>query len=143
MSTVKIQGNASGSGAFTIASPNGNTDRTMTLPDASITVGIGQVQAWVTFKGTGTVSIYASGNVSSITDNGTADYTANFSSSLTDDKYVVVGNTVGTENADAAVVCGKAGSSNYRNTNNIRFEIRYAPGNSLLERDHHSIAVIR
>jgi len=33
MSKVAISGNASGSGTFTIASPNGNTDRTLTLPD--------------------------------------------------------------------------------------------------------------
>jgi hypothetical protein len=33
MSKVAISGNASGTGVFTIASPNGNTDRTLTLPD--------------------------------------------------------------------------------------------------------------
>jgi hypothetical protein len=33
MSIVKVQGNASGTGTFTIASPNSNTDRTLTLPD--------------------------------------------------------------------------------------------------------------
>ena len=32
-------------------------------------------RAWVNFNGTGTVAIRASGNVSSITDNGTGDYT--------------------------------------------------------------------
>jgi hypothetical protein len=40
MSTVKVQGNASGTGAFTIASPNSNTDRTATLPDATGTVAL-------------------------------------------------------------------------------------------------------
>jgi hypothetical protein len=35
MSLVKIQGNASGTGEFTIASPNSNTNRTLTLPDAT------------------------------------------------------------------------------------------------------------
>lgn len=35
MSTVKIQGNPSGTGALTIAAPNTNTDRTLTLPDAT------------------------------------------------------------------------------------------------------------
>jgi len=34
-------------------------------------------KAWVNFNGTGTVAIRASGNVSSITDNGTGDYTVN------------------------------------------------------------------
>ena len=33
MSLVKIQGNASGTGIFTVAAPNSNTDRTLTLPD--------------------------------------------------------------------------------------------------------------
>jgi len=38
MSKVAITGNASGTGTFTIASPNSNTDRTLTLPDNSGTV---------------------------------------------------------------------------------------------------------
>jgi hypothetical protein len=38
MSLVKIQGNASGTGEFTIAAPNSNTNRTLTLPDATGTV---------------------------------------------------------------------------------------------------------
>lgn len=38
MSLIKLQGNASGTGAFTIAAPNSNTDRTLTLPDATGTV---------------------------------------------------------------------------------------------------------
>ena len=33
MSKVQLQGNVSGTGIFTIASPNSNTDRTLTLPD--------------------------------------------------------------------------------------------------------------
>lgn len=35
-------------------------------------------RAWVNFNGTGTVAIRASFNVSSITDNGTGNYTINF-----------------------------------------------------------------
>ena len=35
MSKLKIEGNASGTGTFTIAAPNSNTDRTLTLPDAA------------------------------------------------------------------------------------------------------------
>jgi hypothetical protein len=33
MSKIKFQGDSGGSGVFTIASPNSNTDRTITLPD--------------------------------------------------------------------------------------------------------------
>ncbi len=119
MSLVKVQGNASGTGTFTIASPNSNTDRTLTLPDATgtmlvsgqpitattgnfsgdVTLGSSVLatptgsapsytcRAWVNFNGTGTVAIRASGNVSSITDNGTGDYTVNFTTALSDASY--------------------------------------------------------
>jgi hypothetical protein len=46
-------------------------------------------RAWVNFNGTGTVAIRASGNVSSITDNGTGDYTVNFTTALPDANYAV------------------------------------------------------
>lgn len=48
-------------------------------------------RAWVNFNGTGTVSIRASGNVSSVTDNGVGDYTVNFTNAMTDANYSVVG----------------------------------------------------
>jgi hypothetical protein len=47
-------------------------------------------KAWVNFNGTGTVAIRASYNVSSITDNGTGDYTVNFTTALADANYSVV-----------------------------------------------------
>jgi len=46
-------------------------------------------RAWVNFNGTGTVAIRASGNVSSITDNGTGDYTVNFATAMPDGDYSV------------------------------------------------------
>jgi hypothetical protein len=48
-------------------------------------------KAWVNFNGTGTVAIRESGNVTSITDNGTGDYTVNFTTALTDANYSVGG----------------------------------------------------
>ena len=44
-------------------------------------------RAWVNFNGTGTVAIRASGNVTSITDNGTGQYTMNFTTALPDANY--------------------------------------------------------
>jgi hypothetical protein len=135
MSQVTLQGNASGTGIFTVAAPNSNTNRTLSLPDATGTVIIGTqpagdivgttatqtltnkdivatqltgdvaaarittalnasgsapiyaARAWVNFNGTGTVAIRASGNVSSITDNGTGNYTVNFTTALSDTNY--------------------------------------------------------
>ena len=51
---------------------------------------INAVNAWVNFNGTGTVAIRASYNVSSITDNGTGDYTVNFTNAMTDTNYCVL-----------------------------------------------------
>ena len=47
-------------------------------------------RAWVNFNGTGTVSIRASGNVSSITDNATGNYSVNFTTALSDANYSFV-----------------------------------------------------
>jgi hypothetical protein len=52
----------------------------------SVAVAYG-CRAWVNFNGTGTVAIRASGNVSSITDNGTGDYTVNFTTAMPDANY--------------------------------------------------------
>jgi hypothetical protein len=47
-------------------------------------------RAWVNFNGTGTVAIRADGNVTSITDNGTGDYTVNFTTAMPDVNYAFV-----------------------------------------------------
>ena len=44
-------------------------------------------KAWVNFNGTGTVAIRDGGNVSSITDNGTGNYTMNFTTAMADANY--------------------------------------------------------
>ena len=59
-------------------------------------------RAWVNFNGTGTVAIRASGNVSSITDNGTGDYTVNFTTAMPDANYALSG--MG-GNSTTALVC--------------------------------------
>jgi hypothetical protein len=52
-------------------------------------------KAWVNFNGTGTIAIRASGNVSSITDNGTGYYTVNFTTAMPDANYAVSQSTSG------------------------------------------------
>ena len=51
------------------------------------TVVDGSAKAWVNFNGTGTVAIRRAFNVSSITDNGTGDYTVNFTNAMVDASY--------------------------------------------------------
>jgi hypothetical protein len=60
----------------------------------------GSAKAWVNYKGTSTQSIRASYNVSSVTRNGTGDYTINFTNALTDANYAVSG--VGGNNDSSA-----------------------------------------
>ena len=50
-------------------------------------------RAWVNFDGTGTVAIRDSGNVTSITDNGTGVYTVNFTTNISDANYSAVAST--------------------------------------------------
>ena len=50
----------------------------------------GASNAWVNFNGTGTVSVRDSLNVSSITDNGTADYRINFTVLMSNSNYSAV-----------------------------------------------------
>jgi hypothetical protein len=49
-------------------------------------------KAWINFDGAGTIATRDSFNVSSITDNGTGDYTISFSTSMANTNYCVTGN---------------------------------------------------
>jgi hypothetical protein len=61
------------------------------ITGTSGTSGVTNIKAWIHFNGTGTPSSNASNNVSSITDNGTGDYTINFTTAFSDANYVVAG----------------------------------------------------
>jgi hypothetical protein len=113
MTKIAIVPNAAGTGTFTIEAPNSNSNRTLTLPDAAGTVflsdGAGTIQptnvsdgtlsipttfvtngsakAWANFTGTGTATINDSFNHTSLTDNGTGDYTLNLTSSMANASY--------------------------------------------------------
>jgi hypothetical protein len=129
MSNIAIKGAATGTGVFTLESPATNTDRTLTLPDATGTVTTAEAvlaqfnatgtapvyacRAWVNFQGTGTVAIRASGNVSSVTDVNVGAYTVNFTTSMPDANYsaeVAVQNTVSSDYGCVAVGGVSAGS---------------------------------
>lgn len=84
------------SGVLTLQS-NGTDAASVSGSNFQFNSGYGSVataygcRAWVNFNGTGTVAIRASGNVTSITDNGTGDYTVNFTTALPDANYSAVG----------------------------------------------------
>jgi hypothetical protein len=87
------------------------------IADKSLSPGLvaGQLcRAWVNFDGTGTVAIRASYNVSSITDNGTGDYTVNFTTALVDANYNVTFGVNDNKNTSvnwAAVFNGSSGGT--------------------------------
>jgi hypothetical protein len=94
-------------------------------------------RAWVNFNGTGTVAIRASGNVSSITDNTTGDYTVNFTTAMPDINYspnVSISNDVGFSPQIAAVNNKAAGgfANITPTTSAFRFTVnRASDGNSI------------
>jgi len=63
-------------------------------------------RAWVNFNGTGTVAIRASGNVTSITDNGTGNYTVNFTTAMPDANYCLAGSASRAPLAAPRIVAG-------------------------------------
>ena len=79
MSTLKVANlQNTGSGAPTFKNSSGTE--------------IGQlVKMWIHFKGTGTIAIRDDFNASSITDNGTGDYSISFTNGMTDTNYCVLG----------------------------------------------------
>lgn len=95
-------------------------------------------RAWVNFNGTGTVAIRASFNVSSITDNGTGDYTINFTNAMTDTSFSVVampGSGSAINNYAAAE------KSDVRTSSSVRIQIWN--GSSLYDIAYNSAAVFR
>ena len=100
-----------------------DTDLSLTANSAAIRVALNAnngapiyaCRAWVNFNGTGTVAIRASGNVSSITDGGTGNYTINFTTAMSDASYSSVGTACppsGTEGTVARIPSKTAGAIN-------------------------------
>jgi hypothetical protein len=95
VTSVSGTGTASGLTLSGTVTTSGSLTLSGTATVASLTTASGSApsysaRAWVNFNGTGTVAIRASGNVSSITDNGTGDYTINFSTAMSDANYSAV-----------------------------------------------------
>jgi hypothetical protein len=79
----------------TLTTPNINSAQFATVTG---TAPIYPCRAWVNWNGTGTVAIRGSGNVSSITDDGTGSYTINFSTAMPDQNYAAIGGAVNSAN---------------------------------------------
>jgi hypothetical protein len=86
-------------------------------------------RAWVNFNGTGTPAIRASGNVSSITDNGTGAYTVNFTNAMPDANYCT--NITGTHDSGSYVGWGVVANDQPPTTSAVRAEFLNDGGNTV------------
>jgi hypothetical protein len=87
--------------------------------NASGSAPIYAARAWVNFNGTGTVAIRASGNVSSITDNGTGDYTVNFTNAMSDANYSEICTGTGSGGSGPLIVGRSPNLRNIKSTTQI------------------------
>ena len=93
---ITINGSGTITGASTlataVASPTLTTPNidSAQVPTVSGTAPLYMCRAWVNFNGTNTVAIRASGNVSSITDDGTGRYRVNFTTAMPDVNYATM-----------------------------------------------------
>lgn len=133
---MSLKLNSSGGGSVLLQEPSTASNCTLTLPDATGTViysdasanlqfnsGYGSIataygcRAWVNFNGTGTVAIRASGNVSSITDNGVGDYTVNFTTAMPDANF-------------SALACMQESGGNFSSVATIKNSGTFSPTSS-------------
>ena len=91
-------------------------------------------QAWVNFKGSGTVTIRDEVNVSSISDNGTGQYTVTFSSSLSNANYCIVNGYLTSQgNANTVKITSQSTGSFSLKTGS------YQDGSSNTNRDYDAV----
>jgi len=97
-------------------------------------------RAWVNFNGSGTVAIRASGNVTSITDHGTGDYSVNFTTALPDANYAPVAVING--GSSAGTVTAAYGTT-APTTTAYRFGSRRTDTSVAIDSEYCSIAFFR
>ena len=98
--STTADGAASSTPRFQISSTGAQSS---VIPGGSTLYPSFDCRAWVNFNGTGTVAIRGNGNVSSITDNGTGDYTVNFTTAMPDANYATVASAGRTTSGTAIV----------------------------------------
>jgi len=131
MSSIKLESNASGTGIFTIASPNSNTNRTLTLPDATGTINTSGAVNEVPVGTVSAPSIYFSGDTNTGIFSPAADTIAFTeggveSMRITSDGELLIGTTTAasTQGANLQVITAAAIRRNIAGTGGgaLRFE---------------------
>ena len=97
-------------------------------------------KVWCNFNGSGTAAINDSFNVSSLTDEGTGDYTLSFSSAFANTNYALGGSAGYNSEYIANHLTGGGTSSNY-STGSCRFSIRHVYNNNLSDANHVEVII--
>lgn len=106
------------------------------------------IRAWVCFDGTGagaSRTIRSAGNVVSVTDNGTGDYTINFDVAMPDANYAlagICGGAGGTSTNGGIVVCTPSSGSPIYTISNVQIQT-FLPGAGTTDRPYVSLWVVR
>lgn len=95
-------------------------------------------RAWVNFNGQDTVAIRASGNVSSITDNGTGNYTVNFTTAMADANYSTTG-TARSSGISNGMTLGTISTA----TSNVQVNTTSGSANAALDTPEVCVAIFR
>ena len=105
---VTLAGTLAVTGVHTVG-----TNAVATSDGGAVTTSVvqGLSKAWVNFNGTGTIAIRGSQNVSSLTDNGTGDYTVNFTNAFGAADYGFSGLTSGDAVQAAFVIEDNSGAN--------------------------------
>lgn len=102
-------------------------------------------RAWVNFDGTGTVGLRGSGNVSSITDNGTGDYTVNFTASMPDVYYaknIICQGIAGNNQVITLPDFGPSGTLSAPTASSFRFMV-VTPGTGFIDSGVCNVSIFR
>jgi len=117
-----------------------NGAQSSVIPGGSVLLPEFKCRAWVNFDGTGTPSIRASGNVSSITRNGTGQYTVNFATALPDANYAVTTSGSQAQSGDHVVNDSSAG---FMTTTSVRIATWTFNGGAANDTAHVYVAIHR
>ena len=94
--------------------------------------------AWVNFNGTGTIAIRDNGNVSSLTDNATGDYTLNFATAFVNTNYSTNGEWALTFNNGSKCIVSQL---SYMTTSSFRFKCVQNTASTDSEKDGEVVSV--
>ena len=100
-------------------------------------------RAWVNFNGTGLVSVIASGNVSSVTDNGVGDYTLNFATPMPNANYSISGSSTEYSDGSPIPVSLRMSGTNplIKSTSAVRVSTRSPYSSALIDINNISVQV--